>query len=138
MKNILVALNGRGSDKSLDLALSIAKHSGAAVTGLVVVETGSGTEMKGSPDIDRKAEAEAGELLRRAEEAAGEEGVKFRPRLAHGNIGYTIVKHAHSGKTKYDMLVIGTRGRGLVKSVFFGSTSNRVLHYCKIPVLIAK
>ena len=55
----------------------------------------------------------------------------------HGNIGYNIVKTAHS-KENYDMIVIGSRGRGSVKEMFFGSTSNYVIHTAKIPVLVVK
>jgi nucleotide-binding universal stress UspA family protein len=54
-----------------------------------------------------------------------------------GDIGYNIVKFAH-GKEKFDMIVMGSRGRSSTKEVFFGSVSNYVIHTSKIPVLIVK
>ena len=64
-------------------------------------------------------------------------GIKFKERLMRGDIGYNIVKFAH-GKEKFDMIVMGSRGRSSTKEVFFGSVSNYVIHTSKIPVLIVK
>ena len=54
-----------------------------------------------------------------------------------GEIGYNIIKTAH-GKEKFDMIVMGSRGRSSAKEIFFGSTSNYVIHTSKIPVVIVK
>ncbi|MEE8181023.1 MAG: universal stress protein, partial [Nitrosopumilaceae archaeon] len=41
-------------------------------------------------------------------------------------------------KNDYGLIVIGSRGMGSVKEIFFGSTSHYVLHKSKIPVLVIK
>ena len=54
-----------------------------------------------------------------------------------GEAGYKIVKIAQI-KDKFDMIVIGSRGRSAAKEMFFGSVSNYVIHAAKIPVVIVK
>ena len=61
----------------------------------------------------------------------------FKDKIAMGEIGYNIIKATH-GKTKYDMIVMGSRGRSSRKEMFFGSVSNYVIHTSKIPVVIVK
>ena len=64
-------------------------------------------------------------------------GIVFNEKLMRGEIGYNIVKMAH-GKENIDMIVIGSRGRGSAKEIFFGSVSNYVIHTSKIPVVVVK
>ena len=61
----------------------------------------------------------------------------FKEKMMRGDIGFNIIKLAH-GKDKFDMIVIGSRGRGSIKEMFFGSTSNYVIHTSKIPVVVVK
>ena len=64
-------------------------------------------------------------------------GIVFNEKLMRGEIGYNIVKMVH-GKENIDMVVIGSRGRGSAKEIFFGSVSNYVIHTSKIPVVVVK
>jgi nucleotide-binding universal stress UspA family protein len=48
------------------------------------------------------------------------------------------VKIAHNKKDKFDLIVMGSRGRGAVKELFLGSVSNYVVHTSNIPVLLVK
>ena len=55
-----------------------------------------------------------------------------------GHAGYCIIKHAHSKSLKFGMVMIGSRGKGRIRKMIFGSTSNYVLNESKIPVLVIK
>jgi nucleotide-binding universal stress UspA family protein len=37
-----------------------------------------------------------------------------------------------------DLLVVGSRGRGALKANFFGSTVNKVLDECAVPVVVVR
>ncbi len=45
-----------------------------------------------------------------------------------------ILHHAHTGG--YDMLVMGSRGYGLIRGILTGSTSQSMVRECRIPVFI--
>jgi nucleotide-binding universal stress UspA family protein len=78
------------------------------------------------------AESVIGEALSKAEKA----NVNFRAKTETGNPGEKIVQVARSGS--YDLVVIGSRGRGAGKEMFLGSTSNHVLHKANAPVMVVK
>jgi len=56
--------------------------------------------------------------------------------MGSGGYGNRIVYIAE--KKNFDLIVIGSRGRGAAKEIFLGSVSNYVLHKSKKPVLIVK
>jgi len=47
-----------------------------------------------------------------------------------------IINEAHSGG--YDLVVIGKQGQGAVEDALMGSTTWRVLHHCKVPVMVVR
>lgn len=47
-----------------------------------------------------------------------------------------ILEQAHEGN--YDLLVIANHGRRIIKDILMGSTAWRVLHRCKIPVMVVR
>ena len=75
--------------------------------------------------------------MEEAKTLAAQNGIVFKEKMARGEIGYNIIKASH-GKTKFDMIVMGSRGRSNTKEIFFGSVSNYVIHTSKIPVVIVK
>ena len=47
-----------------------------------------------------------------------------------------IIRHAET--IDYDLVVMGSRGQGLLSETMLGGTTNRVLRRCKIPVLVVR
>ena len=77
-------------------------------------------------------------MMKIAEKQCEKAGVEFVQKIIYGNPGYELAKFANLSKNKIDLVVIGSRGRSSAKEVFFGSTSQFVLHKSKPPVLVIK
>ncbi|MBI2934618.1 MAG: universal stress protein [Chloroflexi bacterium] len=39
-------------------------------------------------------------------------------------------------RDKFDLIIMGSAGKGFVAGIVLGSVSNRVLHHCKVPMLV--
>lgn len=60
------------------------------------------------------------------------------PKLLHktGSAGEVIAKVANSGK--FDMVIMGSHGHGVLANLVLGSVATRVLAHCSVPVLIVR
>jgi nucleotide-binding universal stress UspA family protein len=67
-------------------------------------------------------------------EALVPEGIPVSGRTAAGDPGLELVKRAAAAG--HDLIVMGSRGRGALRSAFLGSVSHFVLNHTTVPVLI--
>jgi len=85
--------------------------------------------------IDAEREAADGVLVRAVREALGDEAsVEVESRLVDGDAADTIVEEAASA----DLVVVGSRGRGDLKSALLGSVSSHVVQHAPCPVVVVK
>jgi nucleotide-binding universal stress UspA family protein len=63
-------------------------------------------------------------------------GVKHDMELRTGHVSQEIVDCAKSGR--FDLIVLGAKGRGAIADILLGSVAQRVLATAKIPVLLVK
>ena len=137
MKKILAAVDG--SDASMHAirkALEIGDKMGAEVTLVHAV-----------PHVFIPAEVpfDAGRLSQEAllageallSQAAAEVG---RPAIARvclrGVPGEALAEFAETGQ--FDLVVVGSKGRGAVSRMLVGSITDRLVHICKRPVLVVR
>lgn len=88
-------------------------------------------------DAGRLAEEalRAGEAL--LNQAATEIGRPAIPRVClRGGPGEALAELADTGN--FDMVVVGSKGRGAVSRVLVGSITDRLVHICKRPVLVVR
>jgi nucleotide-binding universal stress UspA family protein len=136
---ILVPLDGsKNSQRGLELAISIARQFGATITGVYSIYAAPHSEFRGVGSVEKSLNQEVKKFLDEAKLLAAQNGIVFNERIMRGDIGYNIIQFAHNKKENFNLIVIGTRGRGSIKEMFFGSVSNYVIHTSKIPVLVVK
>jgi nucleotide-binding universal stress UspA family protein len=63
-------------------------------------------------------------------------GIQARSDWKVGNAGETISKVAESGK--FDLIVMGSHGHGVLGNLVMGSVATRVLAHCSVPVLLVR
>lgn len=63
-------------------------------------------------------------------------GVRHDMEIRVGNVGQEIATLA--GKGKYDMVVVGSKGRSALKDLLVGSVAQRVVELSPVPVLVVK
>jgi nucleotide-binding universal stress UspA family protein len=88
--------------------------------------------LDGSPDADR-ALSEADAVLRAAADRVPDD-ISVTTILTEQPIRSAILRRIDEGH--HDLVVMGSRGRGAVKSAVLGSVSHHVLHHSPVPVLI--
>lgn len=80
----------------------------------------------------------ARKVLEKAMNLAKQNNIEFSQVINFGNTGYNIIKYVKNKANKIDLAVMRLRGRGAIKEIFLGSTSNYVLHKSPVPVTIVK
>jgi nucleotide-binding universal stress UspA family protein len=137
--NILVAIDGSAdAEQALTQAIDLAESEHARLTIFsAVAETSAVAYVGISGDVAatlaRDAEAESHAILRAAVERVPDL-VSVSTVLGKAPVRRTLLGQIKTGN--YDLVVIGSRGRGAVRSALLGSVSHYVLHHSPAPVLI--
>lgn len=82
---------------------------------------------------------EAKKFLKTVKTNAGKKGISLQSKILEGSHpGSVVVDFSKKGNGKFDLIVIGSRGRSGLKEKLLGSTSNYVMHKSDIPVMVVK
>jgi nucleotide-binding universal stress UspA family protein len=138
-RNILVAIDGSpDSDQALAQAIDLAEseHSRLTLFSVVVIPPagayiGGGGEVAAT--LARDAETETETILRAAAQRVPDQ-VSLSTVLSSEPVRQALIHQIETGA--HDLVVMGSRGRGAVRSVLLGSVSHYVLHHSPVPVLI--
>ncbi len=95
----------------------------------VAIEIGPTAQKRLHDDNGEFAIKAARAALKRARVAFKEERVVAKPAEA-------IAKYAQSGR--FDLIVMGSRGRGAIKGLLLGSVTSKVIAHCDTPVTIVR
>ena len=89
------------------------------------------------PEVIDQVSAQAGlHLLEPAQALVREAGVPYEIEVASGDPAHTLIDILENFGC--DMVVMGARGQGMLRSALLGSVSHEVLHAAQVPVLIVK
>jgi nucleotide-binding universal stress UspA family protein len=119
-KKILVGIDGSANSiRGLNEAISLARQSQGIITGIHVLP-----EFPPSYEINIKSYRS--QLSKQAK--------KFM--ASAKTSAATIVGFAH--KSRFDVIVIGSRGLGSPKASYIGSVAHGIVNNSKVPVLVVK
>jgi nucleotide-binding universal stress UspA family protein len=136
-RKILVAVDGSAhADAALAQAIDLAQSENAELTVMTAV-TPIPPMSYATPGavtgLVEAVQADAEAILRAARDQVPD-GLPVRTVLAEEPVRNALV--GEIGEGDHDLVVMGSRGRGAVRSALLGSVSHYVLHHSPIPVLI--
>jgi nucleotide-binding universal stress UspA family protein len=139
-RSVLVAIDGSpDSDQALGEAIDLAESEHTRLTlfsAVVAPPAAAYAAASGAallPILLRDAEAEAEAILEKAlERVPGH--VSVNTVLSNEPVRPALLREIKTGH--HDLVVMGSRGRGAVRSMLMGSVSHYVLHHSPVPVLI--
>jgi nucleotide-binding universal stress UspA family protein len=138
-QNILVAIDGSpDADQALAQAIDLARCEHALLTLFSAVATPPAAAYIGAggaaaATLARDAEGETEAVLRTAVDRVPDQ-VSVRTVLSREPVRLALVRQIKTGR--HDLVVMGSRGRGGVRSALLGSVSHYVLNHGQVPVLI--
>lgn len=141
LRRFLVAVDGSANaQRALDVAIELAEANAAALTLMTAVpdsgvwglSAGYGmlVDFEG---IREEVEHGYRSMLDRVAETLPT-GLEVTRVLEHGPAGAAIVACARDGG--HDLIVVGSRGHGELRSLLLGSVSHHVLQASHVPVLV--
>lgn len=137
IRKILVPLDGsKNSFRALSKAIILAKQNNSNITGFFVIKNNPSELDILRSLIKKNQKTQYQNIMKKAETQCKKNNIEFIDILEYGHEGDTMISFAQ--KNNFDLIVIGSRGLGLVQEFFLGSTSQYVVHYSKIPVLLVK
>lgn len=136
--NILVAYDSsEHSRKALDLAIKIAQCSEGKLKVLYAfdkVPTVFGDDE--TEHFIERAMSKGRDILAEATTCLRGTNIEFTTDIVEGPAAEAILRIAQAEGC--DLIVMGTRGLGMVQGLLLGSVSYRVLHHAQIPVLTVR
>jgi nucleotide-binding universal stress UspA family protein len=134
MKRILLAYDGsEPSRRAADQVALLAAKQPASITVLVVGELAPSGYGSVSPVVEPEVyEGVAAEGLERVRNAVPEADA----RVVWGRPGEAIVEAAREGK--YDLVVVGHRGKGGLATLLLGSVAKHVIDHAPCSVLVVR
>jgi len=130
----------QASERTLDVAVSMASENDARITLLHVVESLPGenaARLLAGPEMGHLRRELVDQAHTRLQQAIRDVGADFcdiRERVATGAPWSEILRAAD--EMDADLIVMGTHTRGAVGRMFFGSTSSHVVRRAVCPVLV--
>ena len=142
IQKILVPTDfSESSRHAVDYAVSLAEEFHSEITLLHVVEelaVGYAGDLFPVPmaEVFDEISSYARKELQRLASEVQASGVKVRESIVQGKAAHEILRVAR--EEHFDLVVLGTHGRGVLDHALFGSTTERVVRKAPCPVLTCR
>lgn len=140
---IMVGIDGsKNALRALRFAIRLLRHAEGKNSSLTLISVHDDTALHsashfvGRKAVDDYLAEQCREDLAPAIAVATKSGLPFQTIGRTGPIAATIASEARQGK--FDLLVLGSKGRSSIKSLLMGSIAQRVSMLCKVPVTLVK
>ncbi len=87
-------------------------------------------------DIKQYHQEEGLKCLQLARDLLDEAGVAYQFHILVGDAAEMIVQFA--AEKQFDLIIMGPRGQGAIKTLLVGSVTNKVMQLSNLPVLLVK
>lgn len=98
--------------------------------------TGDVSHFIGEAQLAAYHREESEKALASAKRALDDAGLRYAVHTKTGHPAEELVRLAE--RLECDQIVMGTHGRGVLADLLVGSTTLRVLHHTKVPILLIK
>ncbi len=141
ISKILVPIDGsENSMRALNHGLFLSSNLKIKLTIIFVIEVPPFVYVQSQKVVNSvmaSLEKEAKDVLEEGRNQAKRYDVEPEILILEGtNIASIIIEHGE--KNNFDLIVIGSKGKGKLKSSLLGSVSNKVIHHSKNPVYVVK
>ena len=141
ISKILVPIDGsENSMRALSHGLFLSSNLKIKLTIIFVIEVPPFVYVQSQKVVNSvmaSLEKEAKDVLEEGQNQAKKYDVEPEILFLEGNnIASIIIEHGE--KNNFDLIVIGSKGKGKLKSSLLGSVSNKVIHHSKNPVYVVK
>ena len=137
IKNILIPVDGsEGSDKAVAQAISMAELYDAKLNFLYVANINQLAINAAISQAILEAVTKAGKTILDRAENMVPSGIEKKSFSETGSPAAVILEF--EDKLEADLIVMGSRGLGVVKGILLGSVSQYVIERAKCPVLVIK
>ncbi len=145
IKKILVATDfSKEAEIALNQSISIARHTGAAVTMVHAMGLSLSDDMDlSSAEVTNAYQAQLKEIEKDAREKL--EKIRLRHKGQGVDISHVFIDTmpdkgvlTAASESETDLIVVGSHDRGRVAAFFLGSVSKKIAHLAKCDVLVAR
>jgi nucleotide-binding universal stress UspA family protein len=147
ISKILVPTDGsKAAKKSVEYAAEFAKQTGAAITIMSIIDksslvplsiSGTATPTHLIEPVEDYMRQAAEAYIDEAEEICARNKVPAKRLIRTGHPVEEIIKEAE--KSKFDLIIIGSRGKSALKAAVLGSVTFGVINKeTKVPVLVVR
>ena len=134
---ILVAVDGSESaKKAFEKSIYLAQKCNSKLDVVHVVQCDLGGDSATIFDLMDELKTKAKKMLDEYKIQAEKSSVPIEIMITQGDPSQVIIKIAKT--KKYDLIIMGTRGKSAFQELLIGSVSQKVMHHAICPVMVVR
>ncbi len=135
--SILVAVDGsQSAEKAFEKSIYLAQKCDSKLDVVHVISCELGGDSATTFELIEELKNKAEKMLDKYKIQATKSDVPIEITVTQGDPAQVIIELA---KTKrYDLIIMGTRGKSAIQELLIGSVSQKVMHHASCPVMVVR